>query len=321
MPQPWHRNEQRESDGTMKALRVHDYAGPLREEVVGDPQAASGQVVVRVVATSFNPIDPKRASGRMREIMPLTFPWIPGGDVSGVVESVGAQVRDLAQGDEVFGYSMAGGAYAERIAVDGAALAVKPRTIQHEIAAAIGVVGQTATQTVSTGRLRSGQTLLVHGGSGGVGSLAIQLAHALGVSVIATARASQASALRGLGVDRVIDYTTERFEDSSGAIDVVFDFVGGDVQQRSISLLKPGGILVATSQPPDPKRCALRGVEGSCCRRISSHGLAAFADKIVSGKIRPLIERVESLWQPATLWDERPAGATLGKTIFMLNGI
>jgi len=304
----------------MKALRIHEYGGPLREEVVGDPQAASGQVVVRVVATSFNPIDPKRVSGNMREIMPLTFPWIPGGDVSGVVESVGAQVPGLGLGDEVFGYSMVGGAYGERIAIDVKAIALKPPTVRHEIAAAFALVGQTATQTVSAGRLLPGQTLLVHGGSGGVGSLAIQLAHALGVRIIATAHASQASALRDLGVDRVIDYTNERFEDSSGEVDAVFDFVGGDVQQRSISVLKPGGILVATSQPPDPKLCALNGVEGIMLQtQISSRDLAAFAENIVSGRIRPLIARVESLWQPATLWDERPADAKLGKTVFMLD--
>lgn len=141
----------------MKALRIHEYGGPLREEVVGDPQAASGQVVVRVVATSFNPIDPKRVSGNMREIMPLTFPWIPGGDVSGVVESVGAQVPGLGLGDEVFGYSMVGGAYGERIAIDVKAIALKPPTVRHEIAAAFALVGQTATQTVSAGRLLPGR--------------------------------------------------------------------------------------------------------------------------------------------------------------------
>lgn len=118
----------------------------------------------------------------------------------------------------------------------------------------------------------------------------------------------------------MIDYTNERFEDSSGEVDAVFDFVGGDVQQRSISVLKPGGILVATSQPPDPKLCALNGVEGIMLQtQISSRDLAAFAENIVSGRIRPLIARVESLWQPATLWDERPADAKLGKTVFMLD--
>jgi len=304
----------------MRALRIHDYGAPLRDEAVEDPIAGPGQVVVHVAATSFNPIDPKRASGIMRQIMPLTFPWIPGGDVSGAVVSVGAEASGFARGDEVFGYSMAGGAYAERIAVDAAALAAKPSAMERETAAAITLVGQTAMQSVSAGRLRSGQTLLVHGGSGGVGSLAIQLAHALGVRIIATAHASQASALRGLGADRVIDYTSERFEDVSGPVDVVFDFVGGDVQQRSLGVVKPGGVLVATGQPPNADECASRRVEGIMIQTtISSAGLAEFAAKVVDGTIRPLIASVESLWRPETAWDERPAGTLLGKTVFTLS--
>jgi NADPH:quinone reductase-like Zn-dependent oxidoreductase len=128
----------------MKALRIHEYGGPLQLDEIEQPSAGVGQVVVRNLATSFNPIDPGRASGVMRQAFPLQLPWIPGGDVSGTVESVGEGVVDFKAGDGVFGYSMTGGAYAEFVAIDATAIALRPSALTVEQGAAVAVVGQTA---------------------------------------------------------------------------------------------------------------------------------------------------------------------------------
>jgi NADPH:quinone reductase-like Zn-dependent oxidoreductase len=189
----------------MKALRIHEYGGKLQIDEVADPIARPGQVVVRNLATSFNPIDPGRASGVMRQFFPLEFPWTPGGDVSGVVTSVGEEVTEFKVGDPIFGYSMIGGAYAELIAMDASAIAIRPVNLSVEQAAAVAVVGQTAMQALQLAEISEGKTILIHGGSGGVGTLAIQLAHEMCANVITTAQAQQKEALSRLGADRVID--------------------------------------------------------------------------------------------------------------------
>jgi NADPH:quinone reductase-like Zn-dependent oxidoreductase len=302
----------------MKALRIHEYGGPLRLDEIPEPTAGPGQIVVRVIATSFNPIDPGRASGVMRQAFPLEFPWIPGGDVSGVVESVGSDVTDFAVGDEVFGYDMAGGAYAEKIAISTGAVAPKPSTLTHETAAAMAVVGQTAAQALQAAGLSAGQTVLIHGGSGGVGTFAIQLAHNLGAHVITTALDSQSGALLKLGAERVIDYKQSRFEDETGMVDAVLDLVGGDVQARSIPLIKPGGVLVTSNQPPDAEQCEAHHIKGVMVQvAVKTQGLADFAAQVVSGAIIPLIAQTKTLWDPEHLWTKPPAGSALGKIVFI----
>jgi NADPH:quinone reductase-like Zn-dependent oxidoreductase len=160
----------------MKALRVHEYGGPLQLDEVEQPTVGTGQVVVRNLVTSFNPIDPGRASGVMRQAFPLELPWIPGGDVSGTVESVGEGVTEFKAGDSVFGYSMTGGAYAEFVAINANAIALRPSTLSVEQAAAVAVVGQTAIQALELAKVGTGSNVLIQGGAGGVGSLAIQIA-------------------------------------------------------------------------------------------------------------------------------------------------
>ena len=166
----------------MKALRIHEYGGRLQLDEITRPAAARGQVVVRNLATSFNPIDPGRASGVMRQVFPLELPWIPGGDISGTIESIGEGVTSFKLGDEVFGYSMAGNAYAEFVAVDASAIALRPRSLTVEQGAAVAVVGQTAIQALQLGKVGAGSTVLIQGGAGGVVSLAIQIAHKAGCS-------------------------------------------------------------------------------------------------------------------------------------------
>jgi NADPH:quinone reductase-like Zn-dependent oxidoreductase len=281
------------------------------------PTAATGQVLLRVAATSLNPVDPGRASGAMRDIFPTTFPWIPGGDVSGTVVSVGEGVTRLIPADAVFGYAASGGAYAEFISVDVEALAVKPDAISHRSAAGMALAGQTAMDAVAAAKLRAGDTVLIHGGAGGVGTLAMQLAKARGARVIATALSTQAGALRKYGAAQVIDYAKTRFEDVVKSVDAVIDLVGGDVQARSIGIIRPGGVLVATNQPPDADACAAGGITGVMVQVVvKTPGLTEFADRVASGDLLAVTDHVESLWNPATLWQQRPAGKTVGKIAF-----
>jgi len=303
----------------MKALRIHEYGGPLQLNEVGQPAAAPGQVVVRNLATSFNPIDPGRASGVMRQVFPLELPWIPGGDVSGTVENVGEGVTDFKVGDEVFGYSMAGGGYAEFVAIDATALALRPPVLTAEQGAAVAVVGQTAMQALALGKVDTGSTVFIQGGAGGVGSLAIQLAHKAGAYVITTAQSKQQDALLRLGADRVIDFTQERFEDVIEPVDVLLDLVGGETLAHSYSIVKRGGIIVTFNQPPDFQECEKHGIQGFFVQtKVTTEGLRDFAGRVTTGSVIPLIDHTETLWNPDTVWTKRPSGSAVGKIVFTL---
>ena len=172
----------------MKALRINDYGAPLHLDEVPVPTAGAGQVLVENDFTSMNGVDPGRGLGFLRQVFPLQFPWTPGGDVAGRVAAVGPGVTAFNVGDEVFGYTREAGAYAEFVVVNADSLARRPAAIPAAQAAAIALVSQTATQMLRLSKIRARQTLLILGASGGVGTLALQLARNAGVHVIATAR-------------------------------------------------------------------------------------------------------------------------------------
>ena len=306
----------------MKALRIHEYGGALLLEETQPPLAGPGQVIVRNQATSFNPIDPSRASGVMRQVFPLQFPWIPGGDVSGIVESIGEGVTAFQPGDAVFGYSMTGGAYAELVAIDATALAIRPSILTVEAAAAVGVVGQTATQSLQLAQVSPGKTVLIHGGSGGVGSLAIQIAHKVGAYVITTAQEDQKDALLRLGADKVIDYSKESFEEIVEPVDVVLDLVGRDTLARSYGVIKRGGIIVTANQPPDSHECDKYGIEGFFVQtKVTTQSLNDFAELVTAGSVVSLVDHAETLWNPEVVWAKRPSGTAVGKIVFTLGAI
>ena len=303
----------------MKALRIHEYGGPLQLDEIERPIASAGKVVVRNLATSFNPIDHGRASGVMRQVFPLEIPWIPGGDVSGTVESTGEGVTDFKPGDEIFGYSMTGGAYAEFVAIDATAIALRPSALTVEQAAAVAVVGQTAIQALELGKVGAGSTVLIQGGAGGVGSLAIQIAHKAGAHVITTAQSKQQDTLLRLGADRAIDFTQERFEDVIEPVDALLDLVGGETLARSYSIVKRGGIIVTFNQPPDFQECEKRGIHGFFVQtKVTTEGLKDFAGRVTTGSVVPLIDHTETLWNPEAIWAKRPSGSAIGKVVFTL---
>jgi NADPH:quinone reductase-like Zn-dependent oxidoreductase len=233
----------------------------LRYEDAPNPVARPGEVLVDVHAASVNGVDYKVRRGGG----PYTakFPHILGRDFSGVVSAVGPDVDDLAVGDQVFGVLDQGieGAYAEKLVVKASIIARKPDWLGHVEAAALALTGLTAIWAIEdTARLAAGETILIHGGAGGVAGFAIQLAHRAGATVITTASAANHDYVRGLGADQVIDYTAEDFTTMGPVCDVVFDTVGGEVQIRSHEVLKPGGRLVWIAAAPQDFRPTRRDI-------------------------------------------------------------
>jgi NADPH:quinone reductase-like Zn-dependent oxidoreductase len=239
----------------MKAVLLVDHGGPemLRYGEAPNPTAGPGEVLVDVHAASVNGADPKVRRGNGRYKLDH-FPHILGRDFSGIVSAVGAGVTDFKIGDAAFGVTDQGieGAYAEQIAVKAAIISKKPERLSHAEAAALGLISLTALTAIEdTAQLKAGQTILVHGGAGGVAGFAIQLAKRLGAKVITTASAGNHAYVRSLGADQVIDYNAEDFSKIGRVCDVVFDTVGGDVQARSYAVLKPGGKLVWIAPAPE----------------------------------------------------------------------
>jgi NADPH:quinone reductase-like Zn-dependent oxidoreductase len=244
----------------MKAIQIKEYGGPdvlaLRE--VPDPKAGDGQVVAAIHAASVNPIDWKTRAGIRLDASAL--PLILGCEFSGVVSETGPGVSAFAPGDAVFGVSpqTGDGTYAEAIAIDAGLIALKPESLSHVEAAALALVGLTALVSVEdTAKIKAGETILIQGGAGGVGGFAVQCAKHAGARVYATTSTRNIDYVRGLGADGVIDYTKEDFTKVAPPCDVVFDTVGGAVQERSFSVLKPGGRLVYIARgsddaPPPP---------------------------------------------------------------------
>ncbi|MCH8916443.1 MAG: NADP-dependent oxidoreductase [Proteobacteria bacterium] len=244
----------------MKAIQIKEYGEPevlvLRE--VADPVAAEGEIVVAIHAASVNPTDWKTRAG-LRSGASL-LPWIPGCDFSGTVSALGPGVTDFTVGDAVFGVPPqgGGGTYGEAIAIDAGLVAPKPSGLSHVAAAALALVGLTAlVSLVDAAKIKAGETILIQGGAGGVGGFAVQCAKHAGATVYATTSTRNIGYGRRLGAHGVIDYPAEDFTKAVPPCDVVFDTVGGAVQERSFSVLKPGGRLVwiargSIDAPPPP---------------------------------------------------------------------
>ncbi len=274
----------------MKAAFIEQYGGPevLKYGDLPDPVAAPGTVVIDVVAATVNGADWKVRVGQYKQ---SKFPFALGRDFSGVISAVGEGVTDLKVGDEVFGVCEAGqeGAYAEKIAVKAAIVAKKPAGLSHVNAAALALTGLTALSAVEdTLKLQPGETILIHGGAGGVAGFAIQLAKHIGARVITTASAANHDYVRGLGADEIIDYNTKDFTAVVTGCDAVFDTVGGDVAQKSFAVLKPGGraaFIASGAQAPKPDRddvASLRPPVGRDRRHLER-----IAELFQAGAIRP----------------------------------
>jgi NADPH:quinone reductase-like Zn-dependent oxidoreductase len=291
----------------MLAVRIHDYgdADQLVLEEIPRPKPAKGEVLVRVHAAGVNPLDWKMRKYQRPE-MPITFPYTPGADLSGTVEAIGPGVKAFKVGQAVFGsvFSASMGAYAEYAIVPEKALELKPDNITFDEAATVPIGARTAYIALFTiADLQEGQTLLVHGAAGGVGNFAVQLGRWKGAHVIGTASGANVEFVKSLGAEQVIDYNETRFEDVVSDVDVVLDSVGGEVEDRSWQVIKPGGILVTLIHPVPPENADHDGVRiASTIRSIgtplqTANPLHAIRDLIAAGDIVPHVGAVFSLEQ------------------------
>ncbi|OYZ77828.1 MAG: NADPH:quinone oxidoreductase [Rhizobiales bacterium 24-66-13] len=249
----------------MKAFILDKYkkSGALRFGDRPEPELGDEDVLVDIHAAALNPLDSKIRDGAFKPLLPYRPPFILGHDMAGRVVRVGAKVRRFKAGDEVYARPRDGrvGTLAERIAVHADDLALKPRNLTMEEAASIPLVGLTAWQAlVDRAGLRKGQKILIHAGSGGVGTFAIQLAKHLGATVATTTSTANVDLVRSLGADVVIDYKTQDFENVLSGYDVVLNSLGGDTLQKSLNVLKPGGKLISISGPPDPDFARQKGL-------------------------------------------------------------
>ncbi|MDF0544950.1 NADP-dependent oxidoreductase [Sphingobium sp. H39-3-25] len=249
----------------MKALILDRYGknSPLRLGETAEPAVGDDDVLVEIHATGLNLLDSKIRSGEFKPILPYKPPIVLGHDLAGVVISVGRRVKGFKPGDEVYGRPRDGriGTFAETIAVNETDLALKPKNLSMEEAASIPLVGLTAWQAlVDIAKLRKGQKILIHAGSGGVGTFAIQLAKHLGASVATTTGPSNIDLVKSLGADVVVDYKSRAFEEVLSGYDVAVNSLGPDTLVKSLDVLKPGGKLISISGPPDPDFARAQGL-------------------------------------------------------------
>jgi NADPH:quinone reductase-like Zn-dependent oxidoreductase len=306
----------------MKAVVAHEYGAPevLKFEEVPRPEPKEDEVLVRVIASGVNPADPLTLSGKYAREFGTHLPLIPGYDIAGVVEKTGAKVTNLKAGDAVYGYPTFGGGWAEYITVKQWEVAAKPKTLNFAEAAAVPMGALTAWQAlVDTAQLHPGQTILVHGGSGGVGSFAVQIAKARGARVIATASTANQDLLKQLGTDVAIDYTKTRFEDVAKDVDAVLDPVGKETLARSYGVVKKGGIVMSLVARPDPVELEKRGIRGAA---ISVHpdaeDLAEIARLIDAGKIKPVVTEVLPLSEAIAAQRQAETHHTRGKLVLRI---
>jgi NADPH:quinone reductase-like Zn-dependent oxidoreductase len=277
----------------MKAVRFSAYGGPdvLRYEEVDRPRPSAGHVLVRVAATSFNPLDAALRAGFLQQVFPVTLPHTPGLDVAGVVEALGDAVAGRAVGDRVIGFLpiTAAGAAAELVAAPAQVLTGAPRSISLADAAAVPTAALTAWQALfEHAAVRAGQRVLVNGAGGGVGGYAVQLARRAGAVVVATASPRSRDRVQAFGADQIVDYTATRLADAPiGPVDALLNLVvTSESELAGLSgLVAPGGVVVSTTAPAvDDARRHVRGVRMSV--RSDAEQLAAIVDRIDAGELR-----------------------------------
>lgn len=303
----------------MKAVRLHSFGGPevLAIEDMPRPKPGPREVLIRVEAAGVNPVDYKIRSGEFKP-EGLKTPLTLGRDVAGVVEEVGREVSDLKAGDKVYAMlDREPGSYAEFTLARAEHVVPKPARLDYLHAAAVPLAATTAWQGLfDHGKLKAGERVLIHGAAGGVGHFAVQFAKDRGAYVIATARDEDRELLRQWGADEVIDYKKERFEDRARDIDLVFDLVAGDAQERSWSVLKPGGRIVSTLQPPSEVEAAKHNAKGEVfMARPNREQLARIGQLIDSGMVSVFLQQTFPLAEAGRAHDHLAKDHVQGKVV------
>jgi NADPH:quinone reductase-like Zn-dependent oxidoreductase len=301
----------------MKAIRIHQFgdANTLQLEDAPNINVADDQLLVRVRAAGVNPIDWKIRQGYMKDMMRTDFPLTIGQDFAGEVADKGKSVTQFAKGDRVFGFAQ--GTYAEFAAAPASTVAKIPDGVDFATAAALPTAGLTALQIIRDFvRAKPGMTILIHGAAGGVGSFASQIAKNSGARVIGTATGDDIQYLKSIGVDEVIDYRRERFEDKVHDVDAVVDLVGGDTAARSYGVVKRGGVLVSTVQAPDEAAAQRAGIRAErIVMKRNSADLAELAQLVAKGAVKPRMDKTLSLSQAKEAQELSEKGKAEGKVI------
>ena len=308
----------------MKAVRIYAYGGrdQLKFEDAPMPQIGDKDVLVRVVASSINPVDWKVREGYLKDMLQYNFPFVLGWDVSGIVTSVGKAVTAFKVDDAVYSRPNIArdGTYAEFVAIDENEIALKPHTITHSSAASLPLAGITAWDVlVKAGEIKTGDRVLIHAASGGVGSLAVQLAKARGAYVIATTSTKNIALVKSLGADEVIDYRQQAFEKIAHDMDIVFDTLGGEVQEKSWRVLRENGILVSIVQPPAAEQAAAHKVRSAFVFiGPDAQILKELAVLVDAGKIRPIIAAEFALEDIVKAHALSESGHAVGKIVLLV---
>jgi NADPH:quinone reductase-like Zn-dependent oxidoreductase len=295
---------------TQRGVQVLAYGGAdaVRVSEIAKPEAGQGQILVRVRAAGVNGIDWKVREGYVRDAFPLQLPAVLGIELAGVVEAVGPGASRFKVGDRVMGLLGGLGAYADVVAVNEANLSRTPDGLDDVQAAALPVAAVAAWQSLNhAGPVRAGQRILIHGAAGGLGGFAVQFAKRAGAEVFATVAAAHVEYVRGLGADHVIDYQSERFEDVAHDIDLVLDYVGGEVLDRSWQVLAPTGAVVGTSSPDILARTPAGRRGMWFMNRPDPELLETLAAQVADGTLKSTISEVVTV-------DEIPAAIERNRT-------
>ena len=311
----------------MKAVRIHSFGGAdlMVYEDAPLPVPGAGEVRIKVRAAGVNPFDWKIRTGGFESMIKHELPLTLGWDVAGDIDSLGAGVTEFTVGDPVYALAdyTRNGAYAEYIVASTSIVAPKPQSLDYVQAASVPMAAETAYLAMyEAGQVKAGQTVLVHGAAGSVGAFAVQLAKARGARVIGTASTTSADYVKSLGADQVIDYKTEHFETIAKDVDVVFDTLGGKTQELSWQVLKPGGLIISTVQPPNPPADAPAGAQGKIISvQPSAESLRAITALIDAGQLKTLVQQTLPLSEARRAHELLEAGLSKpGKVMLQVAG-
>ncbi|WP_336168166.1 NADP-dependent oxidoreductase [Acinetobacter sp. 161(2023)] len=331
----------------MKAAYISRYGNidDVQFDEQPKPSVTEDTVLVKVHAASINPLDLRVLEGEFKAILPVKFPFILGNDFAGTVVEVGSNVSQFKAGDEVYAKTDLHGAFAEYTVVQQSSLAVKPQNISMEQAAALPLVALTSWQAlVEIAKVQAGQKVLIHAGSGGVGSIAIQLAKSLGAIVATTTSAKNSGWVKELGADIIIDYKTTDFEQELKDYDVVLDTQGGKTLEKSLNVLKRGGRLISISGPPDHAfaevinpnwflKCVIPMLSWSIRHKAKKRGitysflfmqpngqqLSKITELVETGKIKPVVDQTYGFVQIKEALQYVNTGRSKGKVVLQFD--
>jgi NADPH:quinone reductase-like Zn-dependent oxidoreductase len=308
------------TDIKMQAVRIHQYGGleVLLNETVDRPEPIGNQVLIRLKTAGVNPVDLALRAGYLHQFMPLQFPWTVGLEGAGTIEAIGPEVTRFQVGQPVFGLLLGG--YAEYAVAHEGDLQPIPTNINFEQAATIAHGALTAWGAVfDAAQVKAGQRVLVQGASGGVGLYAVQLAHWKGAHVVGTTSTANVEFVRSLGADEVIDYSTVHFEDVLHDLDAVIDTVGGDIPERSLKILRSGGVFTSVVVNLDPEKGRAKEIRVSMASRASVDHLAEITHLVASGQLKPAVRKIFSLPQARQAQELSQAGHGRGRIILHIS--